>query len=60
MAQTFFAAGLIDELILGVQPVVLGSGIPLFPSPQKQIELERTDVKLRKSGTVQISYRVKN
>ena len=60
LARTFFAADLIDEMILGVQPVVLGAGIPLFPSPQKQIELERIDVKTRKSGTVQISYRVIN
>lgn len=60
IARTFFAEGLIDEMILGVQPVILGAGIPLFPPPQKQIELERIDVKLRKSGTVQISYRVKN
>ncbi|HEX8637568.1 MAG TPA: dihydrofolate reductase family protein [Pyrinomonadaceae bacterium] len=60
IAATFFAADLIDEMILGIQPVVLGRGIPLFPPLQKQIELERIDVKLRKSGTVQISYRVKN
>lgn len=60
VAATFFAAGLIDEMILGIQPVILGGGIPLFPPPQKQLELERIDVKLRKSGTVQISYRVKN
>jgi dihydrofolate reductase len=59
IAETFFAAELIDEIILGIQPVILGAGIPLFISPQKQIELERIDVKLRKSGTVQISYRVK-
>lgn len=60
IAETFFAENLIDEMILGIQPVILGAGIPLFVSPQKQIELERIDVKTRKSGTVQISYRVKN
>jgi dihydrofolate reductase len=60
IAAKFFAENLIEEMILGIQPVILGAGIPLFVSPQKQIELERTDVKLRKSGTVQISYRVKN
>jgi dihydrofolate reductase len=60
IAATFFAENLIDEMILGVQPVILGAGIPLFVKPQKQIELERIDVKTRKSGTVQISYRMKN
>lgn len=50
--------GLIDELIVGIQPVALGDGIPLFSRPLEIIELERTDVKLRRSGTVQVSYRV--
>ena len=59
LAKTFFEEGLIDELIIGIQPVILGKGIPLFPPRENQIELERFDVKTRKSGTVQISYRVK-
>ena len=60
LAKTFFEEGLIDELIIGIQPVILGKGIPLFPPRENQIELERFDVKMRKSGSVQISYRVKN
>jgi dihydrofolate reductase len=60
IAETFFTENLIDEMILGIQPVILGAGIPLFAASQKQIELGRIDVKTRKSGTVQISYRVKN
>jgi dihydrofolate reductase len=59
LAKTFFEEGLIDELVVGIQPVILGKGIPLFPPRENQIELERFDVKTRKSGTVQISYRVK-
>lgn len=58
IAATFFAENLIDEMILAVQPVILGAGIPLFPPGGKQIELERIDVKTRQSGTVQISYHV--
>ena len=60
LAKTFLDEGVIDELIIGIQPVILGKGIPLFPPRERQIELERFDVKMRKSGTVQISYRVKN
>jgi dihydrofolate reductase len=60
LAKTFFEEGLIDELIIGVQPVILGKGIPLFLPHDRQTELERFDVKTRNSGTVQISYRVKN
>ena len=60
LAKTFFEEGLIDELIIGVQPTILGKGRPLFLPLERQTELERYDVKTRKSGTVQISYRVKN
>jgi len=59
LAKTFFEEGLIDELIIGIQPVILGKGIPLFLPQERQMELERLDVKMRESGTVQISYRVK-
>jgi dihydrofolate reductase len=59
LAETFFAGDLIDEIVLGVQPTILGAGIPLFPPSGKQIDLELFDVKTRKSGTVQLSYRVK-
>ena len=59
LAKTFFEEGLIDELIIGIQPVILGKGIPLFLPQERQMELERFDVKMRESGTVQISYRVK-
>ncbi len=59
LAKTFFEAGLIDEIILGVQPTVLGFGIPLFLPHEKQTDLELFDVKTRKSGSVQVSYRVK-
>ncbi len=60
LAKTFFEENLIDELIIGVQPVILGKGIPLFLPHDRQTGLERFDVKTRKSGTVQISYHVKN
>ena len=60
IAKTFFEENLIDELIIGIQPVILGKGIPLFLPHERQSELERFDVKTRKSGTVQISYLVKN
>ena len=33
-------AGLIDEYQLSVMPVLLGDGIPLFPSPRPQRKLE--------------------
>lgn len=60
LASTFLVAGLIDEIIVGIQPVVLGAGIPLFDGTIATCELERFDLKTRKSGTVQVSYRILN
>lgn len=59
LAKTFFEEHLIDELILGIQPTILGKGLPLFFPHDRQSDLERLDVKTRRSGSVQITYRVK-
>lgn len=59
LAKTFFEEKLIDELILGVQSKIIGRGIPLFLPHEGQTELELVDVKTRRSGTVQVTYRVK-
>lgn len=59
LAKTFFEEKLIDELILGIQPTILGKGLPLFLPHERQSDLERIDVKTRQSGTVQITYRIK-
>lgn len=41
LAREFLKADLVDELHLGVAPVLLGAGIPLFPSsfPQRNFAL---------------------
>ena len=41
LAREFLKADLVDELYLGVVPVLIGEGIPLFPSgfPQRNFEL---------------------
>ncbi len=41
LARAFLRADLVDELYLGIVPVLLGSGIPLFPSgfPQRDFAL---------------------
>jgi dihydrofolate reductase len=50
----------VDEVSLNVHPVLLGSGVPLFPEIGKQIDLELLDCKAHKNGCVQLAYRVKN
>ena len=39
LARSFLQADLIDELHLGVTPILLGSGIPLFPEFNREIPL---------------------
>lgn len=59
LAKTFFEADLIDELILGVQAIILGAGIPLFLPRDKETRLKLIEVKTRTSGTVQVRYHVR-
>ena len=59
LAKSLFEADLIDEVVLNIHPVLLGSGIPLFHEMKKQIDLELLDCKVLKGGYLAVSYRVK-
>jgi dihydrofolate reductase len=59
LAKSLLAENLVDEIGLNIHPVLLGSGIPLFPEIGKQIGLELLDCKAHKNGCVQVTYRVK-
>ncbi len=59
LAKGLFEADLIDEVVLNIHPVLLGSGIPLFHKMKKQINLELLDCKVLKGGYLAVSYRVK-
>lgn len=39
LAKSFLDAGLVDEIYLGVTPILLGSGIPLFPELIREVPL---------------------
>ena len=60
LAGTLFAAGLVDEIIVKLNPVVFGSGISLFSGAIKPTDLELTGSKIYGNGVVMLSYRVKN
>ncbi|MFJ4223562.1 dihydrofolate reductase family protein [Microbacterium sp. NPDC089695] len=49
--------GLVDELVLDVAPVLLGTGIPLFAGLDRHIELERLETSAFASET-HLRYRV--
>ncbi len=59
LATMLFAQNLIDEIILKVNPFVMGSGIPLFGEVIKPTSLELTNSKIYESGVLLLNYRVK-
>ncbi len=50
-------AGLLDEIVIGVVPVLLGGGIPFFRELPEAIELECTSVAVNQ-GVTHLTYRV--
>jgi dihydrofolate reductase len=58
LATTLFSE--IDELILKVNPLLLGSGIPLFAGIFKQTVLELTNSKFYNNGFILLHYQVKH
>ena len=60
LAKTLFEADLIDEIVLNIQPVLLGSGIPLFHEMTKQTDLKLLNCRPLKGGGLVVSYRVKH
>ena len=60
LAQSLFEADLIDELGFNIQPVLLGSGIPLFYEMSRQIDLELKECRQLSKGCVYVTYKVKH
>lgn len=53
-------AGLLDEMIVHIMPMILGEGIPLFSEAQLMQHLHLTTSKVYSSGVVEIRYTVEN
>jgi dihydrofolate reductase len=60
LAAELFKEGLVDEVILKLNPLLLGSGIPLLPYIGRHINLELIDTKVYNTGVVLLSYRVRD
>jgi dihydrofolate reductase len=56
--QRFLRAGLIQRLIITRVPVLIGEGIPLFGSLEKDIHLRHVATKQYPSGLVQSEYQI--
>jgi len=56
LADSLTRSGLIDEYRLGVNPVVLGGGSPLFKPAPESLKLKLLDARALKSGCVLLRY----
>lgn len=56
--QSFLQAGLIDEMIITIIPVLLGEGLPLFRKLDHDVQLECMSSKYYEFGFLQCKYRV--
>jgi dihydrofolate reductase len=59
LGASLLNADLIDEVGVNIHPVLLGTGVPLFPGLTRQVDLELIDSKVFKTGCVALTYRVK-
>lgn len=59
LAQTFFEAGLVDELRMAVVPILLGKGIPLFPKLSRELPLRLMEEKAFGNGVMRLFYQVR-
>lgn len=55
---SFVKEGLIDEIYLDVEPVILGQGIKIFADSDFEFWLELIDFKKLNSNTIQLHYKV--
>ena len=60
LAQSLFAAGVIDEVGLNVHPILVGAGVPFFRDAGRRISLELAESRVIDGGCVLSTYRVGN
>jgi dihydrofolate reductase len=56
LARSFLQEDLVDELFLGLGPVLLGDGIPGFPGKFPQRDFRLTECKAYSDGSVALRY----
>jgi dihydrofolate reductase len=58
--STFLKSGLVNELVLVVEPVLFGKGLPLVKDVDFEYKLSLFDIKKLNDNTIQLHYEVKN
>src|SRR5262249_38249373 len=56
IARAFLKADLVDELYLGIVPVLIGEGLPLFPPGFPQLDFELIENKTFSQGLIALKY----
>ena len=56
LARSFLQEDLVDELYIGVGPLLLGDGIPGFPGKFPQRDFRLTECKSYSNGSVGLRY----
>lgn len=57
LATALSDAGLVDDYLIAVQPVLLGEGIPLWVTPHHSTELELVATRTWSGGIAELRYR---
>jgi dihydrofolate reductase len=57
LARSFLQADLIDELFLGIVPILLGNGIPFFPAGFPQRDFTLIENKTYSKSQISLTYR---
>lgn len=60
LAETFFQFGLIDEIRVLVNPLILGSGTPLFKPQTAKMHLHLVNTRIFDNGNVLLTYVLAN
>ncbi|GAB3705828.1 dihydrofolate reductase family protein [Spirosoma flavus] len=58
LAATLLEAQLIDELVIKLNPVILGEGVPLFGSSSANVTLQLLDSKSYENGLMLLRYQL--
>lgn len=58
LIKTFFEENLVQDMIVFVVPIILGSGIPLFDHIGREIKLRTERVERYENGLVSVEYKI--
>jgi dihydrofolate reductase len=58
--EVLLQAGLIDELIISIHPIILGEGRPLFAGRTERQDFTLTGTRPFDTGLVQLNYQIKD